>query len=583
MEFYEVLNGYMEKLGCTNKELADLSELSAETIGRYRKGIRSPQKSGEVVEKIAGGLYLISKKRKIKLNENEIARQLLSALNDGISVDFRVYTENLRKLVEVMEISNSELAKVTNFDPSYISRVLSGKRKPSQLKKFNTDIAFYAARRIYSTPDKDIIRKLGISTEDEESEVQLANKIFRWLGSNDDIRPQYKIDAFLTKLDEFDLDEYITAIHFDQNSIPALPFRLQLSRKGSGLKAMMEMELDFIRATITSESKEGIIFYSDMPMEEMSQDKEFAKKWIFGTAMMLKKGLHMHIIHDVNRPFEEMMLGLESYVPMYMTGQISPYYLKKSQSEVFRHLIKVSGAAALSGEAISRHHNDGRYYLSCSREELTYYRKRAQQLLECARPLMEIYDANRRTEFERFFRDTVNVPGERKIICGSLPAATLPEELCERLFEKNNISPVDADNIRRFIKNYKNSLIQLLEREKLTLEIPFLTKEQFDKKPLTVSLSEIFCNKALSYSYEDYLEHMKSTEALGEQYEKCSVRYNYAPGFRNINIVIIGKKEVIVSKNKSPSIHFVIYHPRMIEAFRNLSFPITDTAQDEQI
>ncbi len=47
-------------------------------------------------------------------------------------------------------------------------------------------------------------------------------------------------------------------------------------------------------------------------------------------AMMLKKGLHLNQIHNLDRSFEDMMLGLESWIPMYMTGQISPYYLKNA-------------------------------------------------------------------------------------------------------------------------------------------------------------------------------------------------------------------------------------------------------------
>ena len=54
------------------------------------------------------------------------------------------------------------------------------------------------------------------------------------------------------------------------------------------------------------------------------------------------------------------MLGLESWIPMYMTGQISPFYLKEPSNNVFLHLLKVSGAAALCGEAIVGHHAEGR-------------------------------------------------------------------------------------------------------------------------------------------------------------------------------------------------------------------------------
>ena len=66
----------------------------------------------------------------------------------------------------------------------------------------------------------------------------------------------------------------------------------------------------------------------------MAADEDFAKKYMFGLAMVSQKGaLHIHIIHDVERPMKDMMLGLENWVPLYMTGQISPYYLKGVQND----------------------------------------------------------------------------------------------------------------------------------------------------------------------------------------------------------------------------------------------------------
>ena len=47
--------------------------------------------------------------------------------------------------------------------------------------------------------------------------------------------------------------------------------------------------------------------------EDMAADEDFAKKYMFGLAMVLKKGLHINIIHDVERPMKDMMLGLENW------------------------------------------------------------------------------------------------------------------------------------------------------------------------------------------------------------------------------------------------------------------------------
>ena len=64
-----------------------------------------------------------------------------------------------------------------------------------------------------------------------------------------------------------------------------------------------------------------------------------------------------------------MMLGLESWIPIYMTGQISPYYFKNVHNNIFLHFLKVSGSAALLGEAIAGYHADGKYYLTKSKRE----------------------------------------------------------------------------------------------------------------------------------------------------------------------------------------------------------------------
>ena len=70
---------------------------------------------------------------------------------------------------------------------------------------------------------------------------------------------------------------------------------------------------------------------------------------MFGVAMSLKKGLNLNIIHNIDRPFNEMMLGLESWVPIYMTGQISPYYIKDKKNSIYEHINYTSGSVILTG------------------------------------------------------------------------------------------------------------------------------------------------------------------------------------------------------------------------------------------
>ena len=133
-----------------------------------------------------------------------------------------------------------------------------------------------------------------------------------------------------------------------------------------------------------------------------------------------------------------MMLGLESWIPMYMTGQISPYYFKNVQNNIFLHFLKVSGAAALSGEAIAGYHADGKYYLTKSKHEVEYYRKRADEMLKNACPLMEIYRSERKNELNAFLVTDTKIAGGRRSILSTLPLYTISSELLDYILTRNN-------------------------------------------------------------------------------------------------------------------------------------------------
>ena len=221
---------------------------------------------------------------------------------------------------------------------------------------------------------------------------------------------------------------------------------------------MMESELDFLKATVLSKSMAPVTMYSDMPLSEMAKDPEFPKKWMFGMAMMLKKGLHLNQIHNIDRPFDEMMLGLESWIPMYMTGQISPYYFKNAQNNIFLHFLKVSGAAALSGEAIAGYHADGKYYLTKSKREVEYYQKRADEMLSNAYPLMDIYRSERENDLNAFLSDDTRRSGKRRSILSTLPLYTMSEKLLNRILSRHGTDAEQAEKIKKMSLLKKSGL-----------------------------------------------------------------------------------------------------------------------------
>ena len=143
-------------------------------------------------------------------------------------------------------------------------------------------------------------------------------------------------------------------------------------------------------------------------MAEAGQDEVFKKKWMLAVTMVLKKGLHLNMVHNVDRPIGEMLLGLESWIPVYMTGSISPYYFKEPPSNLFCTSHCTSGSVALSSECTGHNESKSRFYLTTKKEELEYYKEKSKYLLSKAKPLMEIYKEKDKDAFKKFMKEQDN-------------------------------------------------------------------------------------------------------------------------------------------------------------------------------
>lgn len=582
MNYKEKLNEYMEQLNCTAKELSAASDLSPATLSRYRSGERVPEINSDPFNRICTAIASLSEQKqcsKEHLTASAVAESFLKC-PDIIATDKEQFRQKLNTLISVLNLNLTNLCQQTNYEMSSLFRIRNGSRTPSNPVKFSSDIASFVARDLGSIQDREILAQLiGCQTEDISCSAKLCERLRDWLIAGQR-HPADDVAKFLGTLDSFDLNEYIKVIHFDELKVPSVPFQLPTSKAYFGLADMMTSELDFLKATVLSKSMDPVTMYSDMPMEEMAKDPDFPKKWMFGMAMMLKKGLHLNQIHNLDRSFEDMMLGLESWIPMYMTGQISPYYLENVQNNVFLHFLKVSGAAALCGEAISGCHSDGKYYLTKNKDEIAYYKKRAEELLGHARPLMNIYRTENAEEFRAFLLADSYTPGKRKSILSAPPLYTMDKEYLEQLLQSHSVSQADRQKILDYADVQGQMTEEILKTEPVEDEIPILTREEFEHYPAVLPLSGMFFEKDIPYTYEDYLEHIRQTEAYEAKHPNYSVKKMSVCAFRNLQIRIHEGKWAMVSKSKSPAIHFVIYHPKLRRAIEKFVPPVVETTSE---
>ncbi len=575
MTFADIINKYTSILNCTAKELSRACGISEATFSRLRSGEKLPDI--QIFKSTENGILSIAKLKNITDVTADDIKSDFALCADLPKFDAKAFKNNLNHLISSLSLNAADISRSLNYDSSYISRIRNGQRIPSDPEKMARGVAEFVTARFYNEAEQSAVVKLtGYEKDCFETEEDCKNAVYAFLFDKTTDTDTKEVSAFLKALNDFDLNKYISAIHFDELKVPSVPFSLPTSKYYYGVEAMKKGEIDFFKATVLSRSTKPVFLYSDMPMDDMAADIEFSKKYMFGLALLLKKKLHLNIIHDLNRPFNELMLGLESHIPLYMTGQISPYYLKGVQNNVFCHFLKVSGAAALSGECIDSHHNDGMYYLTNSKTGLEYYQKRADDLLEKAYPLMEIYRDDRKNHWNSFISADAGTDGDRRNILSSLPIYTATPEFLNTFLSSKGLNPDEIKSVCEFAQGRRAEIEKILLNNRITDEIPEFTKEEFENHPISLSVAGMFLESDFTYTYDDYISHLRLTEKFAETHPNYELTVSSVPAFRNINIYTHTGEWAMVSKNTAPVIHFVIKHPKLRQAIENIMIPVVE-------
>jgi transcriptional regulator with XRE-family HTH domain len=572
MEFSERLNSYLEALDVSGKDLSEECGVSQVVICRYRSGQRvpSPENTGVLIE-LAMGIESLSK----KLDTNVIkASDVLEAFTEDLSDrDNPFCADNFNLLVETFSLNASEMSHSMSYDPSYISRIRSGKRRPPRPEEFITKLSDFILPRLgKSIPTDKFLNLLGIEESEEITQESLKEMLRAFLIKK--VRPDSKaVESFLKHVDEFNLNDFIKEIHYDDIKIPSVPFTFPKEKTYYGIEGQKEAEIDIFKLIVLSKSKDPVVLYSDMEMEELAKDQEFQKKWLFGLALMLKKGLLLKYIHNLDRPMNEMMLGLENLIPLYMTGQIEPYYLPDRQNDVFRHIYRISGTAAMTGSGISGNSEGNVYQVSTSKNVVAGIRLQTDEILAHALPLMEIYNEDRTEEFMKYLKALRNDHSDICQILSGLPLHTLSDDMLDKMLSRCDASEKQKKEAKTICSIAKENIKNTLKENTACVEIPALTEEEFRENPLALQIPGSSLTGKIVYTYEEYSRHLNATEEFASANAGYTLIKRIDTPFKNINITISKGNHVWISKMLSPTIQFIIRHPELREAIEQGYIP----------
>lgn len=579
MNFSDKLNNYIEIIGCTNKQLSDITGIAPPIISGYRNGNRFPKYDSEQLKKLIDGIVTLGKEKNIDSITKENVEEDLGKFLKKDDIDFELFNNNFNLLIDTFKINMSDLSKFLGFDSSFVSKIKNGIRKPLNISDFASGVCKFIINNYLDTNNEKIKDLIKCDDKDFKDIEVITNKLYYWLTNNvNKTTNDYDVDNFIKKIDNFDLNDYIKSIKFDKLFTPTLPKLKTKSKIYYGLNGYKDAQLEVLKQSAFFKSKEDIFWYSNMPMIEASKDLKFTKKYMMYIAFILKKGIKLNIIHDLDRPFKELMLGLEGWIPLYMTGQINPYYFKNNSNFLYSIIECVSGNAILHGQCVTGNLDKCKLLVSTKKDDINYYKENSNLLLKKATPLMNIYTKELQNEFLKLNNTNLNIKNKRNNILLNLPCYTISNELLNKILDHNKISKADRNKISEWIQNEKEYMNNILSNTTVTDEIKILSENEFKTNPCILDLSKFYYDKKIKYNYNEYLEHIKLIKKFKKNNKNYIYKTNNKNVFNNINIYITENKQVIISKINNPITNFVIYHPMLINAIQNFVAPINENA-----
>jgi len=409
MNFSEQLSEYMKLLNFNTNDLCEESGLSYTLINRYLNNIRKPKEDSKYFKKVVDGIYQISINKKLNLTKEKIYNTLKESLStDVFKIDYNLFVDNFNILQEELNLTTVEISNAVGYDSSFISRMKNKERKPADFEVFINKLRNYIISLCQKEDTKSILAQILNCSIEDINNTELFKDIFaKWICSQHIENKPDDVLNFLTKLDTFNLNDYINT-DFSKIKVPTVPVLFKSSKMYFGIEGRKQAEGEFLKTTLLSKSNEPIFFYSDLPMTEVGEDEEFKKKWVFAMSVLLKRGLHLNMVHNLNRPVNELLLGLENWIPIYMTGSISPYYFKNPPSNFFNGSQCTSGSIALTSECIKYNEKKSKFYLTTKKDEVAFEKEKSKYMLSKTTPLMTIYKENDKKEYEEFMKQNDN-------------------------------------------------------------------------------------------------------------------------------------------------------------------------------
>ena len=322
----------------------------------------------------------------------------------------RTLAQKLDFLMDLTQTKNSVLGRALNFDPSYISRIRSGKRKLPKGQPFLEPACAFFARAIREDYQREAAAKeLRLSTPWPQEEKDAVQLLLIWLSGK-----------FQTPQEELRMDNTFASMKnpFMETKDPDTIYvpgmgNVISSQFFFGNEGKRDAVITFLKDLANTGKPHTLLLFSDEDMFWMYEDESFIRTWLILMQQLIQAGSRVRIIHSIGRNAGDMWEGVRSWLPLYSTGAVEPWFCPRLRDGIFKRTEFIAqGHSLMFASSVPGQSGDSINILIRNREVAEAVRPEFEAFLALCKPLMDIFHPDSKDDLNELEDALLNTSGE---------------------------------------------------------------------------------------------------------------------------------------------------------------------------
>jgi hypothetical protein len=581
MDFGQRLNNIFNVLGCSNAEIARLSIIDSSIISRFRTGSRTPRANSKQFLKLCEGLAAFSEKKGLweqlkgecgltdtGSKADEISQYLLPTVKNKASGSDNSFSDKLNALMKMTDITNIRLSKALQIDNSLISRFRNGFRTPHKNSSTINELCDFFYKRALSCGYEARLASLldvpvsKVLKGDEDFLSYFAD----WLTDSIDGKTINLIDNLLEKAAGKIKTDKIFDFPADNYEKGALK---DTASEYKGIEGFKRAFNRFFGTALDNKQPGNIKLYTNVNIEKMIENEAYTDRLRELIRQAALKGSQITYFNDTDMSTEELCANIESWLPLYMTGQVSSYYGRGPVEGRFLNvLLTAPGSSALELSIVKGTEEEGRLKYYTKEEDISYCEGQLQALFQQARPMVQVFDNRSHDKYYYRLGEAADRLGETHKILLSLSIATMPRQLLSKMLTRSGILSSKKEQILYLHDIRTRQFYRELQNGGITEYLVLPEDEALFSGKVKMNMAEMVIDLPVAYTSEEYSEHISSVLTLLKENDN----YNIAVLSENLynNIQILHKEEAgtMLVRSADPTAALWLEQPSINSAFK---------------